>query len=224
MAHTSHSLATDRLPFPSDHEPRERERSPSLHKLVEIGARERERERERGRAVQLCAPRAPRKVCARARRRLRERRRRRPRARLRGMGWSRRRSSDGEGRPTVAASRRHVRGVAVCAAATGRGLGFSWRLGCNGTTPGPKSLLLYYTHKNAHAVPLASARQRPENQKENQAGHSSSCSAHRAEYPRIREFACSRACIARPPTCTHVAWGLVLVLCEGSTKRIIKTS
>ena len=34
-------------------------------------------------------------------------------------------------------------------------------------------LLLYYTQKNAHAVPLASARQRPENQKENQAGHSS---------------------------------------------------
>ena len=165
LAHTSHSLATDRLPFPSDHEPRERERSPSLHKSVEIGARERERERERerGRVVQLCAPRAPRKVCARARRRLRERRRRRPRARLRGVGWSRRRSSDGgEGRPTVAASRRHVRGVAVCAAATGRGLGFSWRLGCNGTTPGPKSaakisfLVLKQTPARSKNTPMAS--------------------------------------------------------------------
>ena len=37
----------------------------------------------------------------------------------------------------------------------------------------PDSLLLYCTINPAHAVPLASARQHPENQKENQAGHSS---------------------------------------------------
>ena len=46
------------------------------------------------------------------------------------------------------------------------------------------------------------------------------CSAHRAEYPRVFEFAYSRA----PPTCTYVARGLVLVLCEGSTKSFIKKS
>ena len=49
------------------------------------------------------------------------------------------------------------------------------------------------------------------------------CSAHRAEYPP--GFANSR--VRAPPyvhKCTHVAWGLVLVLCEGSTKSFIKKS
>ena len=44
------------------------------------------------------------------------------------------------------------------------------------------------------------------------------CSGNGDYYPQIREFAYSRA----PPTCTHVARGLVLVCGEGSTGSFIK--
>ena len=44
--------------------------------------------------------------------------------------------------------------------------------------------------KNAHAVPLASARQHPENQKENQAGHSPERTVEGRSYFSIRISVC----------------------------------